>query len=75
MEHSEIFRPAIRVSQPLGTFYAFSIGADILGQITYSQPAEVISRMDRELNDNKGGYSIFGLITNEPQPTLRAGRA
>ena len=70
IEHGEIFRPAIRVTQPLGTFYAFSIGADILGQITYSQPAEVISRMDRELNDNKVGYSIFGTQRTENRKRL-----
>ncbi len=53
-------RPAIRVVQPLGTFYAFSLGADVLNRITYSQPAEVMERMERETDDSKGGYSIFG---------------
>lgn len=55
-----ISRPAIRVIQPLGVFYAFSLGADILNRITYSQPAEVMERMERETDDSKGGYSIFG---------------
>lgn len=64
-EHSDIFKSAIRVTQPLGTFYAFSISADVLSKITYSQPAEVISRMDNELDDNKGGYSIFGTQRSE----------
>lgn len=53
-------RPAIRVVQPLGAFYAFSLGADVLNRITYSQPAEVMERMERETDDSKGGYSIFG---------------
>lgn len=55
-----INRPAIRVVQPLGVFYAFSLGADVLNNITYSQPAEVMERMERETDDGKGGYSIFG---------------
>jgi len=55
-----INRPAIRVVQPLGAFYAFSLGADVLNRITYSQPAEVMERMERETDDNIGGYSIFG---------------
>lgn len=67
---SDIFKPAIRVTQPLGTFYAFSVGADVLSRITYSQPAEVISRMDNELDDNKGGYSIFGTQRNENKKRL-----
>jgi len=55
-----INRPAIRVVQPLGAFYAFSLKADVLNKITYSQPAEVMERMELEADDNKGGYSIFG---------------
>lgn len=64
-----IDRPAIRVRQPLGLFYAFSISADILGRITYSQPAEVMERMEQESNDGKGGYSIFG--TQRPEKKKR----
>lgn len=65
-----LFRPAIKVTQPLGTFYAFSIGADVLGEITYSQPAEVIERMDQETDTNKGGYSIFGTQRGESKKRL-----
>ncbi|KAB2318672.1 DGQHR domain-containing protein [Betaproteobacteria bacterium SCN1] len=68
-ESSEIIRPAIEISQPLGNFYAFSLRADLLGEITYSQPAEAIARMDRE-EDNKGGYSIFGTQRGEDRKRL-----
>lgn len=53
-------RPAIRVDQPLGTFYAFSLRADILNSISYSVPAKAMERMENEWDDAKGGYSIFG---------------
>lgn len=56
---------AIRVQQPLGTFYAFCLRADVLDRITYSLPAEVTERMEHESADNKGGYSIFGTQRNE----------
>jgi DNA phosphorothioation-associated DGQHR protein 1 len=65
-----INRPAIRVNQPLGTFYAFSLGADVLDQITYSQPAEVMERMEQETDENKGGYSIFGTQRGENKKRL-----
>ncbi len=58
--NTSFFAQAIRITQPLGTFYAFSMQADTLGKITYSQPAEVIERLDQEADDNGGGYSIFG---------------
>jgi len=61
---------AIRVNQPLGTFYAFSIGANVLDQITYSQPAEVMARLEQESDDNKGGYSIFGTQRGENKKRL-----
>lgn len=61
---------AIRVNQPLGTFYAFTLGANILDQITYSQPAEVMARMEQESDDNKGGYSIFGTQRGENKKRL-----
>ena len=32
--------PAIRVQQPLSSFFAFSLRADVLNKITYSLPAE-----------------------------------
>lgn len=61
---------AIRVNQPLGTFYAFTLGANILDRITYSQPAEVMARMEQESDDNKGGYSIFGTQRGENKKRL-----
>ena len=67
----ELFRPAIQVTQPLGTFFAFSIGADILGKITYSQPAEVIARMDGEV-ESKRGYSVLGTQRNEDKKRLES---
>jgi len=61
---------AIRVNQPLGTFYAFTLGANVLDRITYSQPAEVMARMEQESDDNKGGYSIFGTQRGENKKRL-----
>lgn len=61
---------AIRVNQPLGTFYAFTLGADVLDRITYSQPAEVMARMEQESDDNKGGYSILGTQRGENKKRL-----
>jgi len=61
---------AIRVIQPLGTFYAFTLGANVLDRITYSQPAEVMARMEQESDDNKGGYSIFGTQRGENKKRL-----
>jgi DNA phosphorothioation-associated DGQHR protein 1 len=50
---------AIKVSQPLGDFYAFSMDAETLNRLTYSLPAQVRSRIEAEASD-AGGYSIFG---------------
>jgi len=61
---------AIRVNQPLGTFYAFTLGANVLDRITYSQPAEVMARLEQESDDNKGGYSIFGTQRGENKKRL-----
>ncbi|MBI4937547.1 MAG: DGQHR domain-containing protein [Nitrosomonadales bacterium] len=61
---------AIRVNQPLGTFYAFTLGANVLDQITYSQPAEVMARLEQESDDSKGGYSIFGTQRGENKKRL-----
>jgi DNA phosphorothioation-associated DGQHR protein 1 len=65
-----VTRPAIRVIQPLGVYYAFSLTADTLNKITYSQPAEVRERMERESDDGKGGYSIFGTQRGENKKRL-----
>lgn len=62
-------RPAIEVSQPLGTFFAFSVSANILSDITYSQPAEIVARMEVE-SGSKGGYSIFGTQRTESRKRL-----
>jgi len=70
LNSAAVCRPAIRVSQPLGSFYAFSLSADLLSQITYSQPAEVMERMEHEENDNRGGYSIFGTQRVESKKRL-----
>lgn len=69
-EINTINRLAIRVNQPLGTFYAFSLGADVLDRITYSQPAEVMERLEQETDENKGGYSIFGTQRGENKKRL-----
>ncbi len=61
---------AVGVQQPLGTFYAFCMSADDLLKITYSQPAEVIERLEAE-GDDRGGYSIFGTQRGESKKRLR----
>lgn len=67
---ASIQRNAIRVQQPLGTFYAFSLRADYLNRITYSLPAEVVKRMETESTDNKGGYSTIGSQRPEKESRL-----
>ena len=62
-------RPAIRIDQPLGTFYAFSLRADLLNRIAYSYPAEAVERMDNEWSDSKG-YSILGSQRAEKKKRL-----
>ena len=62
-------QPAIRVDQPLGTFYAFSLSADMLNRIAYSYPAEAVDRMDNEWSDSKG-YSILGSQRAEKKKRL-----
>lgn len=66
-----LIRPAIRVQQPLGNFYAFSLRADALNKITYSLPAEVRERLEHEESENKGGYSIFGSQRTEKRTRLQ----
>jgi DNA phosphorothioation-associated DGQHR protein 1 len=68
---ANIPRPAIRVTQPLGDFFAFSMRADYLNEITYSLPAEVAKRMDNETNETKKGYSIFGSQREEKKTRLQ----
>lgn len=70
MEYSgTVNRPAIRVEQPLGTFYAFSLQADLLNQIAYSYPAEAVERMENEWSDERG-YSILGSQRKEKKTRL-----
>lgn len=66
-----LIRPAIRVQQPLGNFYAFSLRADALNKITYSLPAEVRERLEHEESENRGGYSIFGSQRIEKKTRLQ----
>lgn len=64
-------RPAIRIRQPLGDFFAFSIRADVLDRLTYSLPAEVRARLESETDELKGGYSIFGSQRPEKKTRLQ----
>ncbi|MGX2032914.1 DNA phosphorothioation-associated DGQHR protein 1 [Methylocaldum gracile] len=66
---SPLVCPAIRVKQPLGEFYAFSLSAQTLNKITYSQPASFRSQMEREASEHKG-YSIFGTQRQESRKRL-----
>lgn len=63
-------RPAIRIRQPLGDFYAFSLRADYLNRISYSYPAEAVERMEQEGSDARGGYSILGSQRAEKRSRL-----
>lgn len=63
--------PAIRVQQPLGNFYAFSLRADVLNKLTYSLPAKVRERLEQETSESKGGYSIFGSQRAEKKTRLQ----
>lgn len=64
-----VSRPAIRIEQPLGTFFAFSLQADLLNQIAYSYPAQAVERMENEWSDEKG-YSIVGSQRREKKTRL-----
>lgn len=64
-----LYRPAIRIEQPLGVFYAFSINAQTLNKLTYSQPAEARKKMESETAES-GGYSIFGTQRKESRNRL-----
>lgn len=65
-----IKRPAIRIDQPLGTFYAFSMKADLLNTLAYSLPAEVTARMEQESDDHSGGYSVHRTQRGESKKRL-----
>lgn len=64
MNANFLLRPAIRIEQPLGVFYAFSLDAQTLNKLTYSQPAEARKKMEGETAES-GGYSIFGTQRKE----------
>jgi DNA phosphorothioation-associated DGQHR protein 1 len=64
MNTNVLLRPAIRIEQPLGVFYAFSLDAQTLNKLTYSQPAEARKKMEEETAES-GGYSIFGTQRKE----------
>lgn len=64
-----LVRPAIRIDQPLGTFFAFSLPADVLNGIAYSYPALAVERMESEWSDDKG-YSILGSQRAEKKKRL-----
>jgi DNA phosphorothioation-associated DGQHR protein 1 len=51
---------AIRIEQPIGSFFAFTLDAETLNEITYSLPAQVVQRLEHESPERRGGYSIFG---------------
>ena len=70
LTEAPLLRPAIRVDQPLGTFFAFSLSADVLNRIAYSYPAEAVERMENEWSDAKGGYSILGSQRAETKKRL-----
>ncbi len=60
---------AIKVSQPLGDFYVFSLDATTLNKITYSQPATITQKLESESPDNEG-YTIFGSQRTERKNRL-----
>jgi DNA phosphorothioation-associated DGQHR protein 1 len=69
--HDALDCPAICVQQPLGRFFAFSLRADMLNRVTYSLPAQVRERLEKETSENKGGYSIFGSQRAEKKTRLQ----
>jgi DNA phosphorothioation-associated DGQHR protein 1 len=55
--------PAIKIEQPLGTFYAFSLNAKTLLGLTYSHPAD-LAGLDTDDNHSKS-YTSFGTQRRE----------
>lgn len=55
--------PAIKVEQPLGTFYAFALNARALLNVTYSQTAEVIEATSKDTSLKS--YAFFGTQRRE----------
>lgn len=64
-----ITRFALKVNQPLGDFYVFGLNAIDLNDITYSQPARIMQRLEAESSDS-GSYSIFGSQRTERKNRL-----
>lgn len=69
MSSDFIKRPALIIEQPLGTFYAFTLQAQTLNRLAYSQPAEARRKMEGETAES-GGYSIFGTQRKESKSRL-----
>lgn len=70
IEANYIERPALHIEQPLGDFFAFSLDATTLNRITYSLPAEVQARIEKESSDLGSGYRIFGSQREEKPKRL-----
>ncbi|TNC99129.1 MAG: hypothetical protein FD121_367 [Gallionellaceae bacterium] len=71
MTDNHISRPALRVSQPLGQFFVFTLDADTLNKITFSQPAEIRKRFEQEYAEKDRGYSFFGSQRLESKSRLK----
>jgi DNA phosphorothioation-associated DGQHR protein 1 len=70
MKDTFLNRPVIVIHQPLGVFYAFSLNAQVLNRITYSQPAEIRKKMEGEYSESTS-YSIFGTQRKESKNRLQ----
>lgn len=53
----KVTRRAIKISQPFGDFFVFSLGAKMLNQLTYSLPAAVVDQLDND--EETGGYRLL----------------
>jgi DNA phosphorothioation-associated DGQHR protein 1 len=57
--------PAIRVEQPLGVFYVTTLSADLLLEVSYSDPLKITDRADLE-----GSYPMAGTQREESRAKL-----
>lgn len=64
-----IERQCLLIKQPLADFYAFSLDADTLNKITYSQPAKAVETMSSE-TATSNPYSVFGSQRTEKRTRL-----
>ncbi|MFL9709344.1 DGQHR domain-containing protein [Methylobacillus sp. Pita1] len=67
---NHIRRPALRINQPLGSFFVFSLDAETLNRITYSQRSEVKAKLSNENSDSDKGYDITGSQRKESSSRL-----